>query len=128
MMLKYQGKCITNYDYNKFASDIHNAKIKQEELVNTANISNLVKHFWLKHKTYNIGNKAELKSEQDKIPKLQVFDSSFFHVKIFFSDHVCQNIFVYQPKFDTLELKKTRVMNMLFVGNQKGNIILNMHH
>ena len=45
MMLKYQGKCITNYDYNKFASDIHNAKIKQEELVNTANISNLVKHF-----------------------------------------------------------------------------------
>ena len=83
MMLKYQGKCITNYDYNKFASDIHNAKIKQEELVNTANISNLVKHFWLKHKTYNIGNKAELKSEQDKIPKLQVFDSSFSMLKYF---------------------------------------------
>ena len=83
MMLKCQGKCITNYDYNKFASDIHNAKTKQEELVNTANISNLVKNFWLKHKTYNIGNKVELKSEQDKIPKLQAFDSSSFHIKIF---------------------------------------------
>ena len=50
MMLKYQGKCITNYDYNKFASDILNAMIKQKGLVNTANISNLVKNFDLNTK------------------------------------------------------------------------------
>ena len=50
MTLKCQRKCITNYDYNKFASDILNAMIKQKGLVNTANISNLVKNFDLNTK------------------------------------------------------------------------------
>ena len=30
-----------------------------------------------------------------------------------------QNTFVYQPTFNVLELKKTKVLNMLLAGNQK---------
>ena len=36
-------------------------------------------------------------------------------------------MFVYQPKSDTLQLK-TRTLIMLSVGNQKGYIILKLHH
>ena len=32
-MLKIEGNCITNSDYNNFMSDILDAKIKQKELV-----------------------------------------------------------------------------------------------
>ena len=46
MMLKYQTlkkKYFTASDYNKFASDILDDKIKQKELVNKSDIFNLVK-------------------------------------------------------------------------------------
>ena len=36
------GKYFTTSDYNNFTSDILDAKIKQKELVNISNISNLV--------------------------------------------------------------------------------------
>ena len=37
-----EGKYFTTSDYNNFTSDILDAKIKQKELVNISNISNLV--------------------------------------------------------------------------------------
>ena len=61
---KFEGKYFTNSDYNKFASDILDAKIKQKELANKSDISNLVKNSDL------LATKAELKAKQDKIVKL----------------------------------------------------------
>ena len=40
-----------------------------------------------------------------------------------------QNMFVYQPTFNTLELiKDKRVLTMLLIGKQKEYIILDLHH
>ena len=39
-----------------------------------------------------------------------------------------QNIFVYQPTLDTLELKKTKVLIIFLVGNQREYLILNLSH
>ena len=61
---KFEGKYFTSSDYNKFASDILDAKIKQKELANNSDISNLVKNSDL------LATKAELKAKQDKIVKL----------------------------------------------------------
>ena len=41
--LEIKGKYFTNSDYNKFKSDIFDAKIRQKELVNNSEISDLVK-------------------------------------------------------------------------------------
>ena len=61
---KFEGKYFTSSDYNKFASDVLDAKIKQKELANKSDISNLVKNSDL------LATKAELKAKQDKIVKL----------------------------------------------------------
>ena len=52
----------------------------------------------LNEKTKSKATKAELKLEQDKIVELQTHDLSYFHG--------FQNIFVYQPIFNILKLKK----------------------
>ena len=64
------GKYFTSSDYNKFTSDILDAKIKQKELVSKSNISNLVKNSELNTKLAILRTKAELNTEQDKIVKL----------------------------------------------------------
>ena len=52
--------------------------------------------------------------------KLRAFDSSYFCGKTFSGDDGFQNVFVYQPRFNTLEIKKnTRKLNMLLLGNIK---------
>ena len=51
--------------------------------------------------------------------KLQAFYSNHFHVKHFFGDDSFQNIFVYQPTLNRLEL---------LVGNQKVYLkLLSLH-
>ena len=45
-----------------------------------------------------------LASRIDKIMNLQAFDSTYFHDKNFFGDDCFQNKFLYQPKYNTLEL------------------------
>ena len=45
-----------------------------------------------------MGTKVELKVEQDKITKLQAFDSSYFRGKSHFEDDGTQNYLVFQPK------------------------------
>ena len=68
-----------------------------KKLVNQSNISNVA----TKHTT-----KAELKAEQDKIVKLQIRDLSYFLGKIFFGDNNFQNMFIFQPTRNMLELKE----------------------
>ena len=88
------GKYFTNSDYNKFTSDILDAKVKENKLVDQSDNSNLVKNSDLNTKIATLATKAEVKLEQDKIVKLQAFDSSYFHGKNFFgwwwfSKYVC---------------------------------------
>ena len=46
-----------------------------------------------------LATKAELKIEQDKMTKLQAFDSSHFRGKINFEDNDTQNYLVFQPMY-----------------------------
>ena len=86
MTIKYQTlrQYITNSD--KLTSK------KTKGLVDKSDISNLVKYFVLNTKLAILASKAELKAEQDKIVKLQVFDSSFFRGKIHLKIMTCKII------------------------------------
>ena len=69
-------------------SEAIDAKVKQKELVNKFDISNLVKNFDLKRNMQQkveliLATKTELKLEQDKIVKLH--DLSFLFGKNLFS-------------------------------------------
>ena len=114
-----EEKYFISADYIKFTSDILDAKIKQKELVDKPGLNT---------KLTTIATKAELKAEQDKTIKLQTYDLSYFLGRNSFGDNSFQNTFVYQPKFNTLELKKTRALIMLSVGNQKIYLNLNFFH
>ena len=52
-----EEKYFTTFDYNKFTSNILDAKVKQKELVNRSNISNLVKKFELNAKLTTLATK-----------------------------------------------------------------------
>ena len=78
MVLEIEGKSITDSNYNKFTSNILGTKIKQKELVNKSDISNLMKNFDLNIKLATLETKAELKAEQHKIVKLQTRDLRYF--------------------------------------------------
>ena len=71
------------------------AKIKENKLVDQSNISSLVKNFDLNTKLATLARKAELKEEQDKIWKLQTFDSGCFCSKGHFEDDGTQNHFAF---------------------------------
>ena len=59
-------------------------------------------------KLVTLATKAELKAAQDKTVKMKTHDLSYLIDKRFFGDDDFQNIFVYQPTLDTLELKIDR--------------------
>ena len=61
-----EGECLTTSDYNNFTSDILDAKIKQKELVNKSDISNLVRTPDLNTKLETLATKGEFKAEQGK--------------------------------------------------------------
>ena len=64
--------------------------------------------------------KADLKAEQDNIVKMQTYDLSYFLARSSFGDDSFQYMFVYQPIFRTLQLKKRmKVLIMLLVGYQR---------
>ena len=52
--------------------------------------------------------------------KFQELDTSYFHGKNFFGDDGFQNIFVYQPTFNTLELKKGKGTEFVIGWKSKG--------
>ena len=47
-----------------------------------------------------------MKADQDKIVKLETNDLNYFLGKNFFGDDGSQNMFVYQPTFNMLELNR----------------------
>ena len=74
-----EDKYFTASDYNKFTKEILDTKLlKKSRLVDKYDICNLVKISDLNTKLARLATKAELKAEQDKIVKLQAFDSHYF--------------------------------------------------
>ena len=73
-----ENKYITTADYNKFTKDIVANQIKSKKFVNEFDISGFINNAQLDRKVATLAIKAELKAEQDKITKLQAFDSSYF--------------------------------------------------
>ena len=73
---------------------------KEKTLVDKFDISNLVKNSDLNTKLATPETKAQLKTEQDKIVELQVFDSIYFRVKNRFEDDGTQNYLVFQPDYE----------------------------
>ena len=91
--------------YNKFASQILHAKIKQKKLVDKSAIAGFINNTDLNRKVATPATKAGLKAKQDKIAKLETCDFNYFLGKIFFGDDSSQNMFVYQPTLSTPELE-----------------------
>ena len=77
--------------------------MKQKELINKSNISNLVNNSDLSTKLAALAKKAKLKIEQGLV-KLQVLYSGYFDGKNIFVDDRFQNVFVCHTTFNMLEL------------------------
>ena len=69
-------------------------KIKENGLLDKPSISNLAKSFGLNTKLAALGTKSELKAKQDKIMKLQAFDSSYLCGKSHVEDDGTQKLFI----------------------------------
>ena len=102
--------------------------LEQKELINKCDIFNLVKTSDVNTKVVILPTKSELREEKDKIARLQTFDLSYFHGKNFFGDNAWQNIFVYQPTLDMLELRKDKDTDNFLGWKSKGYIFLNLSH
>ena len=83
-----ESKYITAADYNKFIKNIVDNSIKSKNFVNKSAIAILDKN------VATLATKAELKTEQDKLIKLQAFDSSYYRGKSHFKDDGTQNYLV----------------------------------
>ena len=74
----------TAADCNKFTNETSDGKIKQKQLANESNISNLARNSELNTKLRTLAAKAELKAQHDRIVKLEAFDFSYFYGKKLF--------------------------------------------
>ena len=88
-------KYFTTAEYNKFASQTLDAKILLKGLVDKSAIAGFINNADSDKKSSNISNKAELKAEQDKITKLETFDSNYFRIKSYFEGDGTQNYLVF---------------------------------
>ena len=74
-------------------------KIKQKGLVNKSDIAGLINNSDLNKKVAMLAAKTEVKAEQDRLTKLQAFDSSYFRAKSHFEDDGTQNYLVFQSMY-----------------------------
>ena len=63
--------------YNKFTSEILNTKIKENKLIDKSDNSIFVERSRLNKKLATLATNVELTTEQDKIARVQAFDSSY---------------------------------------------------
>ena len=89
-----ESKYFTTSKYNKFMNEIIGNKMKEKELVKKSDISGFINNSDLDNKIATLATKAELKAEQDKIVKVQVFDSSYLCGKNHFELDGSQNYLV----------------------------------
>ena len=102
--------------------------MKQKELINKSNISNLVNNSDLSTKLAALEKKAKLKIEQGKLVKLQVLYSGYFDGKNIFVDDRFQNVFVCHTTFNMLELQKEKVTEHDIGWESKGVYINVLHY
>ena len=95
-----EKKYFTSSDYNKFTSNILDAKITQKKLVNESGLDEKIKALATKEEIKTLATKAELKVEQDKIVKLQTYGLSLFIGQSYFGYDGTQNYLVFQPLYD----------------------------
>ena len=84
-------------------SETLNAKIKQKGLVDKSAVAGFINNTDLNKKVVALAKKPELKAVNDKIVKLEIHDLNYFLAKNFLM--MVPRMFVYQPTFNTLELK-----------------------
>ena len=80
-ILDIKSKYFTATDYNKFTNEKLDLKIKQKQLADKFGIAGFINNSDLNKKVATLATKAELKAEQEKIIKLQAFDSTYFRGK-----------------------------------------------
>ena len=61
-IIDIEKKYFTTVDYNKFTSETFDANMKQKELVNSSDMSNIIKKSDLNIKLTTLATKAELKA------------------------------------------------------------------
>ena len=119
------SKYITTQKFNKLTAKNFVARLKQIDLVNKTDFNNKLTSFNKRVTT----NKIKHSKIQKKLNSLITKDYKFSLGKIYFtSNDGSQNTFIYQPTLDALDLKKTKVLIMFLVGNQRSYIILNTSH
>ena len=96
--------------------EILNKEIKEKGLVDKSDISEFIGNSALDKKIVTLATKAELKSEQDKIVKLEELDSGYFCGNTHFEIDGTQNHLVFQPGFTYLKT----VANKVTVWKSKG--------
>ena len=99
--------------------------MSKTDLDNTLTSSNKTKNFEVqKQKQENKDSKKNKQTNKQKQPlnSLLTEDYSFSLVGVYFTsnDVGSQNIFVYQPKLDALELKKDKSIDYVLIWTSKG--------
>ena len=92
-----EGKYSTTTNYNTFSKEILDAKIKEQVLVEKSDISGFIDNSDLNKKLATLATKAGLKTEPDKIVKIQTLGSSYFCGKSHFEGNKTQNYLVFEP-------------------------------
>ena len=99
-------KYITSPEFNKLLAENFTARLKQANLVTKIDFDKKLTSFNGKITS----NKTKSLEVQRKLNSLIAKDYNFFLGKIYFaSNDGSQNMFVYQPTFDVIELKKDKV-------------------
>ena len=118
-----QSKYSTTQEFNKLTAENFAARWNQADLVNKTDFDNKLTSF----NRRIISNKIENLEVQKQLNSLITKNYNFFLGRIYLtSDDGPQNMFVYQPTFGVLDIKKARIVNILLVRNQKMYMILNL--
>ena len=111
------AKYITTHEVNKLTTKHFAARLKQADLVNKTNFDNTLTGF----NRQITSSKTKHLEVQKKRNSLITKDYNFFLGRIYFtSNDGSQNTFVYQPTFDTLELKKDKGTDYVLSWKSKG--------
>ena len=103
-VLDVESTSFTPCDYNKVMTNIPDAKIKNKKLVNESDISGFIDNSDLNKTIKKLATKAELKAEQDKIAKRQIYDSSIFIGQSYVFNDGSQNFLIFQPTLKTFTM------------------------
>ena len=90
-ILDIESKYFSTSYYNEITNKIIDDKVKEKKLVNETTISRVMNNSDLNKRIEELATKVDLKAEQNKILKLQAFDSSYFPSKSHFVDDGTHN-------------------------------------